>query len=123
MKKFEVIFCIVNAGFSEEVMEAARNAGARGGTVMHARGTANPQAEKMFGVSVQANKEIVMILVEDSIKEGILHALYGAVGQKSKAQGIAFSMQVDDVVGLSAKAIVPQEEQPAVQPTEEDPQQ
>ncbi len=115
MSKFEVIFCIVNTGFSEEVMESARSAGARGGTVLHARGTANPQAEKMFGVSVQANKEIVMILVENKIKESILRALYNSVGQKTNAQGIAFSMPVEDVVGLSAKAIVSEEQQPSTE--------
>ena len=62
--KHEVIFCIVNAGFSEAVMDAARQFGASGGTVLHARGTANPEAEKLFNVTVQPEKEIVLILVE-----------------------------------------------------------
>lgn len=62
--KHEVIFCIVNAGFSEAVMECARQAGAQGGTVMHASGTANASAEKLFGITVQPEKDVVMILVE-----------------------------------------------------------
>ena len=49
----EVIFCIVNAGFSDAVMDAAREFGAKGGTVLHARGTANPEAEKLFNITVQ----------------------------------------------------------------------
>ncbi len=103
MKKYEheVIFCIVNAGFSDAVMDAAREFGARGGTVIRARGTANPESEKLFGISIQPEKEMVMILVGTAIKEDILHALYRAVGLNTPGQGIAFSLPVDSVVGLN----------------------
>ena len=99
--KHEVIFCIVNAGFTDDVMDAAREFGARGGTVIRARGTANAEAERMFNIVVHPDKEIVMILVESKIKDDILHALYKAVGLKTPGQGIAFSMPVDSVVGIS----------------------
>jgi nitrogen regulatory protein PII len=99
--KHEVIFCIVNAGFSDAVMDAAKEFGARGGTVLQARGTANLEAEKMFGITVQPEKEIVMILVPKEIKNDILHALYKAVGLNTPGQGIAFSMPVDAAVGLA----------------------
>ena len=97
----EVIFCVVNAGFSDSVMDAAKEFGARGGTVIRARGTANAEAEKLFGIAIQPEKEIVMILVDSKIKNDILHALYRAVGLNTPGQGIAFSMPVDDVVGIS----------------------
>ncbi len=97
----ECIVCIVNAGFSEAVMDAAKEFGARGGTVVHARGTANQEAEKFFGITVQPEKEMVLILVPSEIKEDILHALYRAVGLKTPGQGIAFSLPVDGVVGLT----------------------
>ena len=97
----EAIFCIVNTGFADEVMDAARNLGARGGTVIRARGTANIDAEKKWGIPVQPEKEIVMILVETKLKNDILHALYKAVGLQTPGQGIAFSVPVDSVVGLS----------------------
>ena len=98
----EVIFCIVNAGFSDAVMDAAKEFGARGGTVIRARGTANSESEKLFGITVQPEKEIVMILVNSEIKNSILHALYRAVGLNTLGQGIAFSLPVDNVVGLSS---------------------
>ena len=98
----EVIICIVNAGFSEAVMDAARDFGARGGTVIRARGTANLEAEKLFQITVQPEKEMVMILVETKIRDDILHALYRAVGLNTPGQGIAFSLPVDSVVGLSS---------------------
>ena len=99
--KHEVIMCIVNSGFSDSVMDAARELGARGGTVIRARGTANAEAEKLFNIAIQPEKEIVMILVDTKIKNDILHALYKAVGLKTPGQGIAFSMPVEDVIGLT----------------------
>ena len=97
----EVIICIVNAGFADAVMDAAKEFGACGGTVIHARGTANSEAVKKFEIPVSPEKEMVMILVPTEIKDDILHALYRAVGLKTPGQGIAFSMPVDSVVGLS----------------------
>lgn len=96
----EVIFCIINAGFADTVMDAAKEFGARGGTVIHARGTANNLAEKKFEIPVQPEKEIVMILVPAEIKDDVLHGLYRAVGLKTPGQGIAFSLPVDAAVGL-----------------------
>ena len=98
--KHEVIFCIVNEGFSEVVMEAARRGGARGGTVLRARGTANVDAEKFFGVSVSPQKEIVMIVCDAAARNDILHALYSTCGLDTPGHGIAFAMPVDAVVGL-----------------------
>ena len=103
----EVIICIVNAGFADDVMDAAKEFGARGGTVIHARGTANSEAVKKFEIPVQPEKEMVMILVPTEIKDNILHALYRAVGLKTPGQGIAFSLPVDGVVGLTENAPMP----------------
>ena len=98
--KHEAIFCVVNAGFSDAVMDAAKQFGARGGTVIHARGTANSLAEKKFEIPVQPEKEVVMILVPSAIKDDVLHGLYRSVGLKTPGQGIAFSLPVDAAVGL-----------------------
>lgn len=97
----EAIFCIVNSGYSDAVMDAAKKFGARGGTVISGRGTANPDAEKLFGITVEPEKDIVMILVLAEQKEKILNALYEEVGLNSAGQGIAFALPVDGVVGLS----------------------
>ena len=97
----EAIFCIVNSGYSEAVMDAAKKLGARGGTIMNARGTANKEAEKFFNITIQPEKEIVMILVPSALKEDILHALYKQVGLDTPGQGIAFALPADGVAGLS----------------------
>ena len=98
--EYVVILCIINNGFSETAMEAAKKQGARGGTVIHGRGTASKEAEKFFNISIQPEKEIVMILAKKEIKDAILKDLYNAVGTSTPAQGIAFALPVDDVVGI-----------------------
>ena len=98
--EYEMIVCIVNTGFSDAVMSAARAYGAKGGTVLHARGTANAEAERFFKITIQPEKEVVMILVPTAIKDDILHALYKDVGLNSPGQGIAFTLPVDATVGL-----------------------
>ena len=100
-REYEVILVIVNAGFSDEVMAAARECGARGGTVINARGTAKEEAEKAYGIVIEPEKEIVLILVDKDIKEPILHAVYKKVGLNSPGQGIAFCLPVEDVIGIS----------------------
>lgn len=99
--KHEAIFCIVNSGYSELVMDAAKKLGARGGTVINARGTAPKDAENFFGIAIQPEKEIVMIIVPSSIKENVLHAVYKEAGLSTPGQGIAFALPVDKVVGIS----------------------
>ena len=99
--KHEVIFCIVNSGYSDAVMSAAKKAGARGGTIINARGTAGKEAETFFHITIEPEKEIVMILVPKDIKDGVLRALYEEVGLDTAGQGIAFSVPVENVVGLT----------------------
>ena len=91
-------------------MSAARECGARGGTVLNARGTAREDAEKLFNISIQPEKEIVLILANKEIKDDILHSLYKNVGLNTTAQGIVFSMPVDDVVGLTTPPAAKSEE-------------
>lgn len=105
--KHEAIFCIVNSGYSEAVMDAAKKLGARGGTVINARGTASKAAESFFHITVTPEKEIVMILVPSKIKDDVLHALYKEVGLDTAGQGIAFTVPVENVVGLSEGAPAP----------------
>lgn len=100
----EVIFAIVNAGYSEDAMDVARANGASGGTILSGRGVSNEKDAAFFGITIHAEKEILMLVVEKDIRDQILHALYQQMGMQQKAQGIIFSLPVSDVAGLS-KAI------------------
>ena len=93
--KHELIVCIVNAGFSQNVMEAARAAGAQGGTILRARGSANPEAEEFFSINIQSDKELLLILVPKDIKDDVMKAVYKDCGLADEAMGIAFSLPVN----------------------------
>ncbi len=98
----EVIFAIVNAGFAEDAMEVAREQGARGGTILTGRGVAREKEATFFGITIHAEKELLMMVVEKEIRDGVLAALYKQMGMAKPAQGIAFSLPVSDVAGLAA---------------------
>jgi nitrogen regulatory protein PII len=105
----EVIFAIVNSGYAEEVMDVARENGARGGTILNARGVAGQEAADFFGITLHAEKEILMIVVDKAIRDDILNAIYKEMGMSKKAQGIAFSLPVSDVAGLVKETDEPEE--------------
>lgn len=107
---YEVIFAIVNDGFAEDVMDIAREQGARGGTILNARGVAKEEAAAFFGITVHTEKEIVMMVVPKDIKDNILNAIYKEMGMAKKAQGIAFSLPVTDTAGLVKIEDIPQED-------------
>ena len=96
----EVIFAIVNSGYAEDAMEVAREQGVRGGTILNARGVAREAEAAFFGITIHAEKEILMMVVEKEIRDNVLNALYKQMGMGKKAQGIAFSLPVSDVAGL-----------------------
>lgn len=97
----EVIFAIVNAGYAEDAMHVAREAGVRGGTIISGRGVAREAEATFFGITIHAEKELLMMVVEKDIRDGVLHALYKQMGMQQKAQGIVFSLPVSDVAGLA----------------------
>ena len=96
----EVIFAIVNSGFAEDVMDVAREQGARGGTILNGRGVAREEAAAFFGIPLHSEKEILMMVVEKGIRDKVLNAIYHEMGMGKPAQGIAFSLPVSDVAGL-----------------------
>jgi nitrogen regulatory protein PII len=99
--KNDLIIAIINQGYSDDFMTAAREAGATGGTVLNARGLASSGPVKFFGVSVQDEKEIVIVLTSREKKIPIMQAVSLACGITTKAGGIVFSLPVDQVMGLS----------------------
>ncbi|MDL2293352.1 hypothetical protein LJC60_01830 [Ruminococcaceae bacterium OttesenSCG-928-D13] len=95
-----MIVAIVNQGFSEDVMEAARAAGARGGTVLHARQMGGQEAMKLWGITIQEEKEFVLILADAGSKIGIMKAIGEKCGLASEARGLVLSSPVDMLAGM-----------------------
>ena len=101
--KFELIVTIIDSGYSDEVMKHAKQAGATGGTVLHARGTGDSEIAQLFGITIQPEKEFVLILAPVKDKESIMQAIAKGAGLTTNAKGIVFSMPVDDIVGVFEK--------------------
>jgi hypothetical protein len=97
----DLIIAVVNQGYSDELMNTAREAGASGGTVLNARSQVHEGSVKFFGVSVQDEREVIIILTNQEKKVPIMRAICEAHGLNSKAEGIVFSLPVDTVMGLS----------------------
>jgi nitrogen regulatory protein PII len=99
-KKYELIIVIVNEGFSGSVVDAARDAGAGGGTVVNGRGTAKEEMLSKFQIFMSPEKELVLILATKDVKENILKSINKEAGSTTEAHGIIFTLPVDEVVGL-----------------------
>lgn len=98
--KFSLVAVIANQGYSEEVMNAARGAGARGGTVIHSRMISNEAAEAISKLDVQDEKEIILIVSPDENKLAIMQAVSTKCGTHSDAKGVVLSLPIDSVAGI-----------------------
>lgn len=99
--KQDLIIAVVNQGFSDDLMDAAKTAGATGGTILHAHRIGIDDSAKFLGISVQAEKEIVAIITRREEKMPIMRAINQACGVQTEARGIVFSMPVDSIAGLN----------------------
>ncbi|MBQ3549295.1 MAG: hypothetical protein IJA33_05405 [Oscillospiraceae bacterium] len=95
-----LVVAMINRGFSGDVMEAAKAAGARGGTVVHSRCIGSAEASALLGLSGQEEKEIVLILTDVTSKTTIMEAVTARCGAATEAKGLVMSLPVDDVTGF-----------------------
>lgn len=97
---YDLICLIVNAGFADDAMAAARKAGAPGGTVLKARGTASGEDARFFGMTLFPEKEVLLMLVPRDKADAVRQAVREADCLKKPGMGIAFSSAVDDFFPL-----------------------
>ncbi len=95
-----LISIIVNAGFADDAMAAARKAGAGGGTIINARGTGREEDEKFFGITIVPEKEMLLILAEKSKADAILDAVRSLPCLQTKGTGITYCIDVNDFAPL-----------------------
>ena len=98
--KHSLIAAIINRGFSSEVMVAAREVGARGGTVVHSRELIGEEAAGLWGANMQEEKEVLLILSDNDTKLSIMKAISEKFGTHSKANGLVISLPIDSVMGV-----------------------
>ena len=98
--EFELIITIVNAGFSSQVVDSARNAGAGGATLIKVRGTGIHETDSFLGVKIQPEKDIVLILTPKKDRTTIMQAITKNAGLDTEGHGLCFSIPVEDWSGI-----------------------
>lgn len=98
--RYALILAVVNRGSLDTVMDAAREEGARGGTVLHARRVGMEDTENLLGFTLQPEKEVVAILTPQAQKHELMVAIHRAAGLTTEARGILFSLPVEELIGL-----------------------
>ena len=104
----ELIIAIYQRGYTDEVMNAAREAGARGGTTINAKGTV-AGTERFFGLTLAEEKERVMIVSSAEKKKDIMKAIMQKAGIDTKAHALVFSLPVTDTAGFKFSDAVDKE--------------
>ena len=98
--KYDLLITIANQGYSEQIMNAAREVHAAGGTIIHAKGTGSHLAEKFMGMTLVPEKEMIFIVVRTDQKNAIMQAIMQKAGTGTKAGAIVFSLPVSDTAGM-----------------------
>jgi hypothetical protein len=98
--RFELVLALINQGFSDVLMAAARTAGARGGTIVHARRSGAEDAKKFLGISLQEEKELVAIITTRAHKKELMKAVSHVCGANTEAQGVMLSLPVEGCEGI-----------------------
>lgn len=101
MGKFEALVIIVNEGYSDKVMNIAREHGARGGTISNARGTATKDMEHKYGIVITPQKEMIYIVLETKIKDKVMLEINKECGIDTAASGLIFSIPISNVSGIA----------------------
>ena len=117
--EYEIIFTILNRGFSDLVMDSARASGATGGTIITARGTGAKEVQRLFGLTISQEKEIILILTTKDKRNDIMTAICHSAGLNTQGKGISFSLPVTDVLGVSLGINKP--ETPSETPSSQEP--
>ncbi|MDR1753629.1 MAG: P-II family nitrogen regulator [Eubacterium sp.] len=103
--QFELIITIVKRGYFNVVKEAARSSGARGGTLIHGLGIGGEGAAKLLGISIQPEKDIILIVVHSEDKQAIMKKIIEEAGILKESRGICFSLPVDSAFGMAEKIV------------------
>ncbi len=97
---YSMVYVSVNAGFSDDVIDAAQKAGAKGGTVIRGRRRTTENVAQFLNLPIQEEQDFVWIIVPKEIKNDVMSRIAASCGLNTKAHGMIASMPVDEAVGL-----------------------
>lgn len=99
-KNTKALVMIVNAGYADDVIDLAREAGAKGATIINARGV-GVQREVFMGITVDSEKEIVLCLVDAATADKVMAVVHEKAGPQKPAHTVCLTMPVDKMIGIS----------------------
>lgn len=108
-REYCLIVTAMQKGFAEEAMEAARAAGAAGGSVLTAATLGDKKAEQLIGVTLQKETDVLLILAKNDGKDAITEAILKKVGLKTDGGGVVFTLPVDSIAGVGGVGLHAQE--------------
>jgi len=97
---YALLWVSVKAGHGDEAVDAARKAGARGGTVLKGNRCSTEEASSFLGISIREEQDFVMIVVPQEQKSAVMQAVTAACGLNTPAHGVTAALPVDEVMGL-----------------------
>jgi nitrogen regulatory protein PII len=100
----ELIVVIANNGHTETIMDAARSAGVRGGTIIHAKGTGAQGTDKFMGMVIAEKKEMLYMVVNSADRDKVMRAIMDSSGLRTEAQAVVFSLPVSATAGMRLAA-------------------
>ncbi len=101
-EKYHLIFIIVNEGYADSVINAAKHGGANGGTLIKGREIASQNSFKLFNMTIEPEKDIVLIVANEGNKKSIMESIINKNGIKTDARGVIFSLPIDSAVGFNS---------------------
>ncbi|MFA6860139.1 MAG: P-II family nitrogen regulator [Clostridia bacterium] len=107
---FDLIVSVVNDGFSDYVVETARNAGASGATIIKGRGTSIHETDKFLGISIQPEKELILVLVKKEDRNRIMTEICASAHLNEQGKGLCFSLPVSNMQGIAHLLVNSQKE-------------
>ena len=97
---YKIIYTVVDKGRAEDVIEAANKAGARGGTILNARGAGPHEVQKLFSIEVEPEKEVVFMITKSDMKDAIVDSIKSHLKIEEPGNGVLFIMDINEVHGL-----------------------
>lgn len=98
---YDLIVSVVNKGYSEQVVEASKKAGAEGGTIIYGRGTGIHEQAKLFNIAIEPEKELVLTLIDREKTDAVLEAIMVHAELNKPGKGIAFVLEVERTIGIN----------------------
>jgi nitrogen regulatory protein PII len=99
-RDYQLIVTIIKKGFAQRVVSAAKQAGARGGTILHGRGVGIHEQKKLLGIPIEPEKDMILTLIHQDKTDKVLKAIVQAGNLEKPGTGIGFVIDVDKVVGI-----------------------